>query len=106
MKPFILSGLMLALALCGGYAGSAEHDRKTNGDHLEMPATSTAATVVPTRGVDMARVEQRWGEPQTRLTAVGEPPITRWIYSEFTVYFEHNLVIHSVMHGARSDGSS
>jgi hypothetical protein len=27
---------------------------------------------------------------------VGAPPITRWDYADFSVFFEHNLVIHAV----------
>ena len=104
MKPLIY-GLILGFAICGGTAVSAEHDRKTSGDHLNMPAQSAEANV-PTRGTNMAQVEQRWGPPQSRLAAVGEPPITRWIYGGFTVYFEHNLVIHSVVHRDASTGNS
>jgi hypothetical protein len=29
---------------------------------------------------------------------VGDPPITRWVYDRFTVYFENDRVIHSVVH--------
>jgi hypothetical protein len=44
----------------------------------------------------MDRVRERWGEPRQRLAAVGEPPISRWVYDGFSVYFEHRHVIHSV----------
>ena len=54
----------------------------------------------------MAQVESRWGTPQSRLQAVGDPPITRWIYGDFTVYFEHNLVIHSVRHSVKTGNPS
>jgi hypothetical protein len=52
----------------------------------------------PTRGMNMARVEKTFGEPRTTVPAVGDPPITRWDYDDYTVYFEHNLVLHSVIH--------
>ncbi|MEL6300249.1 MAG: hypothetical protein AAFU66_01130 [Pseudomonadota bacterium] len=51
----------------------------------------------PTRGMTMDRVESSWGEPQARRAAVGEPPITRWEYAGFTVYFEYDRVIHTVI---------
>lgn len=105
MKPLIY-GLILGLSLCGEFALSAEHERKTSGDNLDMPAKPTAAVAVPKRGVDMARVEQKWGSPQSRMAAVGDPPISRWIYGNFTVYFEHSLVIHSVVHGDKGSGES
>jgi len=49
------------------------------------------------RGMTMTQVEQRFGAPKSKLAAVGDPPITRWIYAEHTVYFEHHLVITSVI---------
>ncbi|MEM7208246.1 MAG: hypothetical protein AAF434_10500 [Pseudomonadota bacterium] len=52
--------------------------------------------VVPQRGMSMATVENRFGSPNTRNLAVGEPPITRWHYDNFRVYFEHEYVIHAV----------
>jgi hypothetical protein len=30
---------------------------------------------------------------------VGDPPITRWEYPGFVVYFEHHLVVHTVARG-------
>ncbi|PCH65517.1 MAG: hypothetical protein COC04_01680, partial [Gammaproteobacteria bacterium] len=51
----------------------------------------------PTRGMSMTDVEQKFGQPEQRSDAVGEPPITQWEYSDFNVYFEHSTVIHSVV---------
>lgn len=64
-------------------------------DGLDMDAPTTASR--PTRGTAMATVEARHGTPTRRVPAVGEPPITRWEYPGFTVYFEHNLVLHAVV---------
>jgi hypothetical protein len=50
----------------------------------------------PTRGMTQARVEQRYGAPQKMDAAVGDPPISRWHYAEFVVYFEYDRVIHAV----------
>ena len=50
----------------------------------------------PARGMSMERVASRYGEPTSRHAAVGDPPITRWDYPGFSVYFEHDLVLHSV----------
>jgi len=55
---------------------------------------------LPVNGLTMAAVEDRYGAPAERRPAVGEPPITRWLYDDFTVYFEHDLVIESVVHDA------
>jgi hypothetical protein len=54
---------------------------------------------LPPRGINMARVEERFGAPKVRHAAVGQPPITRWDYEGFSVYFEHQHVVHAVAHG-------
>jgi hypothetical protein len=53
---------------------------------------------LPVNGLTMTEVEARYGEPMERRGPVGEPPITRWIYSDHSVYFEHQIVIESVLH--------
>jgi hypothetical protein len=50
----------------------------------------------PRSGMSMAAVESTYGNPADRRAAVGEPPITRWDYPQFSVYFEHDKVIHAV----------
>jgi hypothetical protein len=57
------------------------------------------AVELPPRGTTMARVEERFGAPRARQSAVGQPPITRWDYEGFSVYFEHQHVVHAVAHG-------
>ena len=56
------------------------------------------AVHVPERGMNMDQVESSFGAPNERIGAVGEPPIARWVYGQYTVYFEHQLVLHSVVH--------
>jgi hypothetical protein len=51
----------------------------------------------PNRGSTMATVQSRFGEPVQRHATVGNPPITRWDYPQFSVYFEHDRVLHSVL---------
>ena len=64
-------------------------------DGLDMSAPT--ANTRPARGIDMARVEAQFGAPSQRHGAVGEPPITRWEYPGFVVFFEHDRVIHTVV---------
>ncbi len=61
---------------------------------------NTASVSKPSKGMSMAQVEKRFGAPSNRRAAVGEPPISRWVYSDFTVYFEHQHVIHAVVNRA------
>ncbi len=58
---------------------------------------SPSGVLRPTQGMDMSQVQQKFGEPSQKLPAVGDPPITRWKYSEFDVFFEYDKVIHSVI---------
>jgi hypothetical protein len=53
----------------------------------------------PQRGMHMSAVEQQFGAPVTRHETVGQPPITRWDYSGFSVFFERDIVIHAVATG-------
>jgi len=51
----------------------------------------------PERGMSSDAVLARFGEPISMTAPVGEPPISRWTYADFTVYFEGDTVIHSVL---------
>jgi hypothetical protein len=55
-----------------------------------------AADARPDRGMSMTTVESRWGMPRLKRSAVGDPPISSWEYSNFVVYFEYANVIHAV----------
>ena len=78
----------------------------------EAPATSTSTAApaseltgpsMPVRGMSMANVEHIFGAPLQKLPAVPDPgsklhpPITRWIYPTYVVYFEYNYVVHTVL---------
>jgi hypothetical protein len=54
----------------------------------------------PKTGLSMDQVSSKFGEPNQKVAAVGAPPISRWIYNAYTVYFENDKVIHSVLHPA------
>jgi len=82
--------LVPALALVASMAAA---------QNLEMaPAEKPAALPdTPSRGSTMAQVESRFGTPALRHAAVGQPPITRWDYPQFSVFFEHDKVLHAVI---------
>jgi len=85
----MLRGLAVSLML----AGAAAADTLL----IEgVDAASATADERPTRGLSMDSVEARWGAPVSRSAAVGQPPITRWEYPSFVVYFEYRHVIDSV----------
>jgi hypothetical protein len=66
--------------------------------NLEVPASPPAAAAesTPARGQTMAQVEREYGAPAERYPAVGQPPITRWVYPSMIVYFEYDHVVHAV----------
>ena len=67
---------------------------------LQMDGTEQSAfegSGRPTRGMTQDRVEATYGTPQARQAAVGDPPISRWEYPKFVVYFEYDRVIHAVL---------
>jgi hypothetical protein len=64
-------------------------------DELAMPSGSPADH--PSRGMSMEKVEATFGAPSSRVPAVGQPPITRWEYPGFVVYFEDSTVLHTVI---------
>lgn len=64
---------------------------------------------LPTRGMSMTQVEQRYGAPQAKLSPAGgdsrwHPTINRWEYPNYIVYFERDHVIDTVMiHAAANE---
>ena len=56
----------------------------------------SAHEVRPPRGATMSHVQTNFGEPVVRTNAVGDPPITRWEYGDFLVFFEYDRVIDTV----------
>jgi hypothetical protein len=83
--------LLLAALFAGGLAGAATI-AIDNG--IAVKETDVA---MPTRGMTMDQVATKFGAPVTKVPAVGKPPISRWEYPAFVVYFEAEHVIHSVV---------
>lgn len=93
---------ILAALLCGcAVAGSTLADTVVVNDRVQVRDSQIAR---PKRGVTMSEVEKHFGAPATRHPTVGggsphRPPITRWDYNGFSVFFESDRVIHSVVTG-------
>jgi len=85
--------ILLAL-LCGLTAtGSALAETLVVNDQVTLRESTVDR---PKRGSTMAEVEKRFGAPVEKHPTVGQPPITRWDYAGFSVFFEHDRVIHAV----------
>jgi outer membrane protein assembly factor BamE (lipoprotein component of BamABCDE complex) len=85
----LFAALTAAFALCT--AATAETIAVDNGI-----AVKESAVPSPTRGMSMQQVEAKFGAPTNKSGPVGKPPISRWDYAGFIVYFEYDHVIHSV----------
>ncbi|MGH8258227.1 MAG: hypothetical protein ACREUG_00895 [Steroidobacteraceae bacterium] len=91
--------VLLCAALATGGALSAarvEAETVVVNDQVRVEPSSIAC---PHRGMRMEEVERKFGQPATRHPTVGKPPITRWDYPQFSVFFEGDRVIHSVVVG-------
>lgn len=51
----------------------------------------------PARGMSMEQVRETFGVPSTEAQPIGDPPIARWEYPGFIVYFEYSTVLHTVI---------
>ena len=84
----------ILVALACGSAGFV------SAETLQMGTGEYAATFEqsgkPTRGMTQARVEADFGSPSSKGAPVGEPPISRWDYPKFVVFFEYDRVVHAV----------
>lgn len=89
----LLAGLLLTITAAQAEVISIADPR------YDVP-NSESGVLRPTQGMNMTQVEQKFGAPETKVPAVGDPPISRWVYPEFSVFFEYDKVIHSVVeHG-------
>jgi len=89
MRKALLAAIGIACGL-----GAAPSGAQTL--QLADPPAARAGVALPARGTSMAQVEARFGAPAERDAAVGQPPIARWVYPSFVVYFEYSHVVHAV----------
>lgn len=96
MSP--LTRLILALTLVATLNSPAIADVLLLRQAIQQtPENSASGLERPTSGMSMSEVTMRFGEPLERRESVGDPPITRWIYDGYTVYFEHDRAINAVV---------
>lgn len=73
------------------------------GEVIRVPvgrqASEKQVLETPHRGTTKTEVRRRFGEPLRETPMVGDPPISSWDYENYQVYFERELVLHSVLKG-------
>lgn len=97
-----LLGFAVVTAIAASSSASA--------DELIMLENVPSTAPVPHNGMSMADVERRFGAPEAKLPVAGgdaplHPPINRWRYAGYTVYFERDRVLHSVRDSIAATGS-
>jgi outer membrane protein assembly factor BamE (lipoprotein component of BamABCDE complex) len=93
MQTRTLAAFTFALVSGLCFSSSALAETIVIDDQVQVRDTSVDK---PKRGSTMTQVEARFGAPTTKHDAVGSPPITRWDYTGFSVFFEHDRVIDAV----------
>jgi hypothetical protein len=88
-RQILIDSLLLAILA----SGSALAETVVVNDQIMVRETTVER---PARGSTQGAVEARYGAPTERHATVGQPPITRWDYPGFSVFFEGNRVIHAV----------
>ena len=57
----------------------------------------------PKLGMSMEQVKAYFGDPVQVTGPTGKPAIYLWKYTKFSVYFEGEHVLHSVLHPVETD---
>lgn len=92
--------LLVAAVLAAGLTGFAGTAQSAWADTIATDngiAVKESNIATPTRGMTMDQVAAKFGAPVNKVPAVGKPPISRWEYPGYVVYFEYERVIHSVV---------
>ena len=93
-----VSAICLAgILVIGGLSSLVDADVLLIQTIQDAPANSPEGIPRPGRGMTMAEVERVYGPPDKKLAAVGNPPISRWEYERYSVFFESDYVLHSVV---------
>lgn len=97
-KPLLLTASLTATLLLSFSAAS----------HAEILSIGKVVKIAtkaetPKRGITKQRVLKKFGKAKKTIFSTGKvtkknPRITRWNYDTFSVIFENNHVVHTVVH--------
>lgn len=99
MKRIATSLIVATLALA---AAPLLFPAPAHAESLRMKVKQEQRMNLPRRGMTMDQVKREYGAPLKVLATRGgsskrQPPIHRWEYSKYVVYFEYSHVIHAVL---------
>lgn len=87
----------LSIALAASVLGFSNVSLSDTVVGASQQSQSKKALPRPAKGMSKAQVAQRFGKPLREESSVGKPPISVWVYPEYSVYFEYDHVIHAVL---------
>jgi hypothetical protein len=93
-KLLVATALTSALCAFAALSSPAWGETVVNDNGIAVKDSDVST---PSRGMTMDQVVSKFGAPANKVPAVGNPPISRWQYPGFIVYFEHDHVIHAVV---------
>ena len=98
-KTFSIGAVVFCGLIVSAYTRTSSADELVMPSHTEAPAHPL---VVPHRGQHQSAVLREFGEPLQRHAPVGgggpkRPPITRWDYDGYSVFFERTTVVDVVI---------
>lgn len=101
MKPYRLLSLFII------FFGFITINSNSFADEIKIPISSQGSYLGdiqrPALGQKQQQVIEIYGQPTKQYSATGTPAITRWDYENFSVYFEDDVVLHSVLRHQRAD---
>jgi hypothetical protein len=98
-KRSIVLGGVVALYMGVGFIfapGTYAADDNSLENQVDDSAMVESQRGFPSRGLSSKSVISAFGEPLSRSGPVGNPPISKWSYEGFSVFFEDDLVITTV----------
>ncbi|MDH3638604.1 MAG: hypothetical protein OES09_09085 [Gammaproteobacteria bacterium] len=81
-----LACIGMAFPLSGGAASDSMTEAVFPNIRSDLPPNNMAEK----------EVLEKFGEPSERIPAIGNPPIARWKYPDYVVYYEWDRVIISI----------
>jgi hypothetical protein len=93
MRHIPMRRLLVALSLLGVLAATGVYAQSSE----NTAAPPAASAQMPKPGSSMQAVKEKFGSPSQEIPAVGNPPISRWEYPGYVVYFEGERVLHTVI---------
>ena len=100
-----LGFLLFPVALCLPLAALGQSTEGEVPVVVVTGANAPASTpILPSKGMNKSAVVARYGQPSSKRAPVGgssrrQPPITRWDYDGYSVFFEYDHVVDTVQRG-------